>query len=186
MKDTISKFIGNEPYIEKQKTKLQKTLKYIDVELNDLGYKKAIKYDERNYSQFYFSLVKTKHILFQIFVNDDYNPRWIKILILFLNFSSCYVVNALFFNDDTMHKIYEDGGDFNFIYQLPQIAYSTIISIILDTIINFLALPQELVLKIKSDKLIKNLALRAEIIKDDIKIKSILFYIISFIYIITF
>ena len=26
-----------------------------------------------------------------------------------------------FFSDDTMHKIYEDQGNFNFIYQLPQI-----------------------------------------------------------------
>ena len=37
-------------------------------------------------------------------------------------------MNAIFFNDETMHKIYEDEGSFNLIYNLPQIIYSSIIS----------------------------------------------------------
>ena len=148
MKDLIDKNIQKESYLETQKIKLQNILKYNDTELNDFGYKKAFKYDERNYLQYYFSILKTKHILFQIFIKNDYNSRWIKILLLFFNFASCYAVNALFFNDETMHQIYEDGGDFNFIYQLPQIIYSTVISMIIDFIMNSLALTQDAILEI--------------------------------------
>jgi len=42
-----------------------------------------------------------------------------------------------------MHKIYEDKGKFNFLYQIPQILYSTLISRIIDAIIRPLALSQD-------------------------------------------
>ena len=38
-----------------------------------------------------------------------------------------YVVNALFFNDDTMHKIYEDKGIFDWETQIPLTIYSFLI-----------------------------------------------------------
>ena len=105
--------------------------------MNELGYKKAFQYDHRSFFQYYFSLLFTKHILFQIFNLRDYDAISIKVLLLFFNFSSCYAVNALFFNDNTMHQIYEDEGSFNFIYQLPQIAYSTLISFFIDSLHHF-------------------------------------------------
>ena len=46
--------------------------------------------------------------------NNDYNSQIIKIFLFFFFFSIDFVINALFFNDDTMHKIYEDEGKFNF------------------------------------------------------------------------
>ena len=97
------------------KERIKEILAYIDVELNDLGYNKAFKLDHRTYFQFYFSLIKTKHIFFQLFDKKDYNTLSIKILLLFFNFGANYAVNALFFNDETMHQISEDGGDFNII-----------------------------------------------------------------------
>ena len=51
-----------------------------------------------------------------------------------------------------MHKIYEDQGNFNFIYQLPQILYSTIISEVFDIIVGKLALTQDIILAYKSNK----------------------------------
>ena len=88
----------------------------------------AFKFDQRDIYQYYISLLFTKLIIFQIFNKKDYNSISLKILLFFFSFSSSYAVNALFFNDDTMHQIYEDEGDFNFIYQLPQIIYSTLLS----------------------------------------------------------
>ena len=40
------------------------------------------------------------------------------------------VVSAMFYSDETMHKIYVDEGAFDYIYQLPQMFYSFIISTI--------------------------------------------------------
>ena len=62
-------------------------------------------------------------------------------------------VNALFFNDSTMHKIYQDKGKFDFIYQIPQILYSTIITAVISLLIKFLALSEKNIIDIK--KIIK-------------------------------
>ena len=58
---------------------------------------------------------------------DDYNSPIIKIFLFFFSFSSDFTINALFFNDDTMHKIYQDKGKYNLLFQIPQILYSTLI-----------------------------------------------------------
>ena len=123
--------------------------------MNELGYKKALKIDHRTFFQYYFSLMKTKHIIFQLFDNKDYNSLSIKILLLFFNFASNYAVNALIFRDETMHQISEDGGDYNIIYQLPQIVYSSIISMIIDYASSSLALSQDDILDIKKHKKVK-------------------------------
>ena len=67
-----------------------------------------------------------------------------------------FILNALFFNGKTMHQIYDDDGIFNFIYQIPQIIYSTIISSIINSITNFLSLSEKNILSIKNDKKTSN------------------------------
>ena len=42
-----------------------------------------------------------------------------------------------------MHKLYEDEGKFDFIYQLPQIIYSYVISLIISMLLELLALSQD-------------------------------------------
>ena len=178
--------VHNGQFNAKQKQKIRYILSYIDSELNDLNYKKAIEYDKRTYFQFYFSLLKTNHNFVQIFNNRDYNARSIKILLFFFDFASNYAVNALFFNDDTMHQIYNDGGDFNFIYQLPQIIYSTIISIIIDSIISYLGLSQDDILSVKQTKKVKDVIIRAKEVLRTLHFKFIFFFIVNFIFIILF
>ena len=171
---------------KKQIIKIAEILKYNDNELNELGYKKAFKYDNRTFFQYYFSLLFTKHILFQIFNRRDYNAYSIKVLLLFFNFSSCYAVNALFFNDNTMHQIYEDEGNFNFIYQLPQIAYSTLISFFIDSLTTFLALSENYIIKLKKDKNFVDLKKKSKHIKTILKIKFIFFFLVNIIFILVF
>ena len=94
-------------------------MKYTDEEMNSLSYDLAISLDKRTFCEYYISLIKTKQSFINSFIYDkDYNSKIIKIDLFFLNFSIFYVVNALFFTNDIMHKIYEDKGNFNFIYQL--------------------------------------------------------------------
>ena len=54
-----------------------------DAEMNDYEFKKAIKYDNRDFFQFYFSLMKTGHALFKIINKTDYNSRMIKVYLFF-------------------------------------------------------------------------------------------------------
>ena len=67
-------------------------------------------------------------MIFTFYTSDDYNSKIIKISLFLFSFSIYFTINALFFNDSTMHNIYEAKGSYNFIYQIPIILYSTIIS----------------------------------------------------------
>ena len=89
-----------------------------DDELNDLDYEKAIELDKRSYFQYYFSLLKKKHlILFAFIPTNDYNLTAIKISLLLLSFSLYFTINGFFFSDETMNKINEDKGEFNIFFR---------------------------------------------------------------------
>ena len=60
-----------------------------------------------------------------------------------------FTINVFFFSDDTMHKIYEDKGRFNLLYQLPQIIYSSLISGLFNYILVILTLSQNDILDFK-------------------------------------
>ena len=93
--------------------------KKTDIEINSLLYKESIIYDKRTYFSYYLSLIRSNHILFFSFLpNLDYNSQILKIFIFFFDFTTNFLVNALFFNDTLMAKIYADGGSFDFIYNI--------------------------------------------------------------------
>ena len=78
---------------------------------------------------YYISLLKINHSFINSFLyNNDYNSKINKIDLFFFDFVMLYTVNALFFNDDTMHNIYENKGSFDLEYQLPTTIYSSLIS----------------------------------------------------------
>ena len=171
---------------EEEKQKIQQILIHNDQELNELTYKEALKYDKRTYIQYFFSLLKIEHLLFKIFNKNDYNSRIMKIYLCFYNFDLSYIINALFFNDNTLHKIYLDGGKFNFIYQLPQIIYSTIISIIFETILSTLALSGKAILEYKKKKIKRNIVQEAQDVLKVLNFKFIIFFIFTFLSLIFF
>ena len=72
--------------------------------------------------------------------------------LFFFFFFLDFTVNALFFTDDTMHKIYEDKGKFNILYQIPQTLYSTIISRAIDFVIKNFALSHDCIVDFKQEK----------------------------------
>ena len=182
-KNTMITELKNKEIIQKTK----QIMSYNDEELNNLDYKEALKYDKRTYCQYYISLLKTKHIIMLTFFNyTDYNSKIIKIDLFLFNFSLYYVVNAFFFNDNTMHKIYEDKGNFNFIYQLPNIIYSSIISIIFNTLLKLLALSERLILNYKKNKNKENLDNRINNLETKLRYKFILYFIISTIFFLFF
>ena len=156
-----------------------------DNEINFLDYEQARSKDKRTYCQYYFSLLRTKHILiFTFFHFDDYNSQSIKIYIFFFTFSINYVVSAMFYSDDTMHKINVDKGSFELTYQLPIMVYSFLISAILKTLINNLGLYEEDILSFKKSRN-KNLIERQKVI-NRIICKILFFFIITYILLLFF
>ena len=109
-----------------------------------------------------------------------------KIQLFLFSFALFFTVNALFFNDSTIHQIYENDGIFNFVYNIPQIIYSTIISALIDIIVKKLSLTEKQILEIKLQKSIENLVSKYSKIKKCLKLKFILFYIISLLFLFFF
>ena len=151
--------------------------------MNSLKYEKALIYDKRSYIQYYISLLKIHHLLIFAFYHykKDYNSRVIKIFLFFLFFVIHITINTFFFNDDTVHRIYIDNGEFNFIYQIPQILYSSLISLILTSLIKYLALSEKNILGIKKSKSIVDLKNRVKKVKRILKVKFISFFIVTFV-----
>ena len=167
--------------------KVNSIMEYNNEEKNTFSYELALKYDSRTFCEYYISLIRTKHsIIFSFYTNTDYNSKIIKIDLFFINFLMYYTINALFFSDNTMHKIYEDEGSFNFIYQLPQIFYSSLISGVLNVFLKILALSEKCILDFKKDKNKSNLTQREIDLNNKLRIKFILYFIFSFILLLFF
>ena len=171
---------------KKDKRKISKILDYTEEELNDLKYKEATKNDKRSYFQIYISFLKSNHIFLKIFNKNDYNSTSMKILLAIFKFISSYAISALFFSEKTMHQIYLDEGEYNFIYQLPQIIYSSVISMILNNIMSFLALSYKNITDFKQSKNLKKIEKEGEKVRQVILNKFIIFFILNFILIFVF
>ena len=189
-KDFIEK-MNSKGSISKIIKKGLKVMKYKDDELNNLSYHLAKQFDKRTYCKYYISLLKLNHdFIFTFFGINDYNSKIIKIDLFFIGFSMFYTINALFYDDDTMHNIYENKGSFDFIYQLPKDIYSSLISMILNTILKVLALSNDDILDFKKNKYTKNITSlikkRKKILMNRLSIKFIFYFIISYIFLILF
>ena len=171
---------------EKEENKIR-IENYIDEEINGLSYYFALKFDKRTYWQYYVSLIKTQHnLICALFNNRDYNSGIVKIDLYLVGFAIEYTVNALFYNDDTMHKIYESKGQFDLETQIPIIVYSSIISYILNWPLNFLALSNDIIINFKQDNTKINIAYKAKKLIKILTIKFTLYFIISFLFLLFF
>ena len=180
----ISKSNTNKLKIIRQ---VQKIMKYNEDELNDLPYNLAIQYDKRTYCKYYIYLLKLNHdLLFSFCETRDYNSKIIKIDLFFIGFSMFYTINALFYDDDTMHNLYENDGTFDFIYQFPKDFYSSLISMLLNTILKVLALSNDEIINFKKSKFRKNIKKVGNILMTKLKVKFIFYFIISFIFLFMF
>jgi len=181
-----SKLVTDIPYSKNNYINKPKVF-FNDYELNRLQYKEAIKYDKRTYIQYYWSLLKKGNLfLFSFMPNNDYNSMIIKICLFFFSFGLYYTVNALFFTDSTMYKIYEEKGEYDFIYQIPKILYSNLICTVINLIVRILSLSEKDILNIKIMRGEENLEKKVKSIKNCLKIKFFFYYLISFIFLFIF
>ena len=163
------------------------TNNFNDEELNNMEYQPAIKYDKRTYSQYYCSLLKKKQlILFTFLPAKDYNLRSLKISLFLLSFSLYFTINGFFFDDKTMHKIYEGKGTYDIILLIPQILYSFIISLVINSILKMLSLSERDILLIKKVKYLNTAIKRSKQIENCLLKKFLFFFMISIILLIFF
>ena len=125
-----------------------------DYELNNLCYEEALKLDNRTFIQIYCSMLRKKHIVMFIFCSpNDYNLSILKVSKLILLFGTNLAMSDLFFFDESIYKIYINSGGFNFIQQIPQIIYSSLVSGFIEFLISFLILSENEMYELKEKKI---------------------------------
>ena len=167
--------------------KIMMNQKFNDYELNSFSYEEALMYDKRKPCEYYTSLLKTKHpLIFSFVPTNDYNTMIIKVCLFFLSFCVYYAVNALFITEDTIHQLYEDGGSYNFVYSLPQIVYSFIISHIFTTVIKYTFLSERNIIQIRREKSFQDAQNKVDRVKRTLIIKYIIFFVVGILFLILF
>ena len=125
----------------------------IDDEINDLEYYAYRKIDNRNCFQIYFSIFKSDYNFIKIFsfLKEDYKIYTIEIMIYLNSLIISIIFNIAFFTNKSMHKIYDNERNYNFINSLPEIFISNIsfeiIFFIFEMIIDF----QDKLIDLKKD-----------------------------------
>ena len=151
-----------------------------DLELNVLNYDKALKIDNRSYIQVYWSFLKRRQIILFTFIpTNDYNLTTLKLSLFILLFSLFFTVNCLFYTDSTMHGIYI--GAIDIINRLPQIIYSSLISIAANIFLKLLSLSESKILKLKNTDNSKLFLEKTKKAQRNLKIMFIFFFVLSFI-----
>ena len=100
----------------------------------------------------------------------------------FLSFSIYNFINALFFNESVIHKIYEEKGIYNLGYLFKRIIYSFILSHILCSLIKYFSLSERNIYQIKNEDTYKKSYEKAEKIKKLLIIKYICFFCFGLIF----
>ena len=85
-----------------------------------------------------------------------------------------------------MHKIYESKGVFDLDTQIPIAVYSTLISMILNYPLNFLALSNDSILDFKQHNKKINVLKKSRNLIKMLTVKFILYFMISFLFLLFF
>ena len=161
---------------------------FLKIDLDDMEFEDAIKYDKRSFSEFYRDRLKQKQIILDTFYNkDDIRPLPIKIMLLLLNIDLYFVINGLFFSEEYIIKLYHLETEDKFFDFIPRsigrFFYATLVGVIIEIIIACIFIERNRIkrtfLRNKEDLL----QLRYEIanIINSIKKRYIAFTIICFI-----
>ena len=78
-----------------------------------------------------------------------------------------------------MHKIYVNKGSLSFLYQIPQILYSTIITAIINVLLKQLSLSETTILSIKKEKDLLSATNKSKKISKCFQFKFLFFFILN-------
>jgi len=96
--------------------------------------------------------------------------------LFFFNFATFFFVNTLFYTDETIAR------GFDFIHDLPSIIYSTIISAVINQIINLLTITESSFITYRNESKKENVLQLASDLKRNFKIKFTIFFILDFLF----
>ena len=118
-----------------------------------MEYEEALLKDKRSMIRSYWSIINREHlILLTFFSRNDFNLSYVKFSRFIFLISTEMTMNAYFFADETMHKIYLSYGKYDFVQHIAQILMTMIFSQITEVFICYLSLTDSSIYEIKELK----------------------------------
>mgnify|MGYP002624199862 CR=1 FL=1 len=113
---------------------------YLLTQLNEMRFFDALDKDRRLFFDYFCDKLKRKQVILELCcINDPIKPRTLKILQLILDIEVCFVVNAMFINEDYISKLFNSQKTENFISFLPRCINRSIFTIITSLCISYIA-----------------------------------------------
>ena len=160
---------------------------FMKTDLQDMDYDEAIKRDKRTFCQYYKEKIMSEQIILDTFFNKEYlKPQPIKIMLLVLQIDLYFLINALFYNEEYITKIFELKEDsfskaaWRF---FDNLFYSFVVGVIINYIIEFFFIQEKKLRNILKNEKDNIMILKYEMIQiiKDLEKRYKSFIIISFI-----
>ena len=154
----------------------------------DMEFEDIIVNDDRHFCEYFVEKIKSDQVIVNsIFIHDNIKPKSLKILLLVLNLDLYFLINGLFFSDSYISERFnseEEDTFFSFVTRsIRRFLYCGIVGSIINYLIVFFVVEEE-----KFKKLVKreknnseNLIFGMKSITDEIKTRSIVLVIISYV-----
>ena len=178
-----------EQIVPDKKSANSQIYEYEGDELNELPFDKAIKYDKRNFCQFYGNILLSSHIILNVFFRyNDYNLFIVKLGLLLMTFPMNLTFELFFFTSENIELIYvRSMNDLSmFWHNFVDNIYSSILSAILSTILSFIADTHSMVMDLRKISDINEAKDKAHCILRCIKFRIFIYYILSFAFLLVF
>ena len=175
--------------VSDKKSENSQIYEYEGDELNELSFDKAIKYDKRNFCQFYGNILLISHIILNVFFRyNDYNLFTVKLGLLLMTFPINLTFELFFFTNENIELIYiRSMNDLSIFWEsFVDSIYSSILSNILLIILSFIADTHSMVKDLRKISDINEAKDKAHCILRCIKIRIFVYYILSFAFLIVF
>ena len=80
---------------------------FLSTEIDEMNYDEIIMKDKRTFKEYFFEKLKSNQIILNTFLeNEPLKPKTMKIILLIIDFILYFFINALFFNEEYISKIF--------------------------------------------------------------------------------
>jgi len=162
---------------------------YLSIDLEDMHFHEVAIIDKRLFFDYFCDKLKKKQLILQLFfINSPLKPLTIKILLLILDIELCFVVNAMFINEDYVSDLFHSKKKETFISFIPRsinrFIYTIFASVVTNYFIRCLFVEENKIKGVlkREKRNINNLKYQINILMKEIKIRYNIFNIIVIVF----
>ena len=159
---------------------------YLSIALDDMNFYDVARTDNRLFFDYFCDKLKKKQLILQLFfLKNPLKPLTIKLLILILDIEICFVVNAMFINEDYISYIFHSKVKETFISFIPRsinrFIFTVISSIVVSYFINCIFVEESKIKGIlkREKEDVNNLKYQINLSIKEVKIRFLIFIIIA-------